>query len=137
MGDAYAPKRPASIAEPSPQATSPTLTFQTEGAPVKDPDPATTTRVRSVPAEHGLEQATAEKESDSLDVRDGLSALVEEARALGLHVNDNRSEGGGIAITIPITFDAKLQTLVQSMAASGFRHLYGRTYFRYGRPCER
>ena len=137
MGDAYAPERPSSIAELSPGATNVTLATQAEGTPPKHTDPATKTRLRSVPARHGLEQATAEKESDSLDVRDGLSALVEEARALGLHVDDNRSEGGGIAITIPITFDAKLQTLVQSMAASGFRHLYGRTYFRYGRPYER
>lgn len=62
--------------------------------------------------------------------KERLSTLLEDARDLGLSVEDTRSEGGRILVSLPAKPDAQVRKLARRMTANGFTLLFGTTYVK-------
>ncbi|AXY41901.1 sigma-70 family RNA polymerase sigma factor [Halomonas sp. JS92-SW72] len=59
-----------------------------------------------------------------------LVELIEDARALGLYVEDTRSEDGQVLISLPAQPDAQIRKIARRLRAAGFTLLFGTTYVK-------
>ncbi|NQD92619.1 sigma-70 family RNA polymerase sigma factor [Pseudomonas sp. CrR25] len=59
-----------------------------------------------------------------------LSGLLEEARSLGLQVEDARSRGGKILVSLPAHSDAATRSIARKMTNAGFTLHFGNTYVK-------
>lgn len=86
---------------------------------------------RATPQSH--EKPTSSKspaEAISARHEEELSFLLEEARAMGLSVEDSRSEGGQVLVSLPAQPDVQVRKIIRRMTAAGFTLLFGTTYIR-------
>lgn len=87
---------------------------------------------KSKAASQTYEETTSLKSSSEISSRheEGLSTLLEEARDLGLKVEDNRSDGGQTIVSLPTKPDAEVRKLARRMAAAGFTLIFGTTHVK-------
>lgn len=137
MGDFYISPDASEIDEQTPTETDPAGTYSTRLTPADRLAKSTSPRASARVSQHLSRRQATTRASDSAEERCKISALVDKALSLGLRVDDGRSEGGGITITIPNTPDAEAHALGRAMISLGFRRLFGRTYFRYGDRYEK
>ncbi|WP_431025474.1 sigma-70 family RNA polymerase sigma factor [Halomonas sp. H5] len=134
-----------SPAAPSARKTARKVEPPSSAAPHEPPEVSssrnTTREVEALPLRHSTfraapqfdEKATPPKfptEVISARHEEELSLLLEEARAMGLSVEDSRSEGGRVLVSLPAQPDVQVRKIVRRMAAAGFTLLFGTTYVK-------
>jgi RNA polymerase primary sigma factor len=147
MGDRYAPTSPSLQAEKGDKSAlsilvddSSTPCDQSQAAheyligratpadeePGPNPDVRAFEEVTPVRSLKGALSQAAEPDSKILISHDDrASILADEARALGLQVDDRRAHGGELRIVSPYRAPAKIRGFGRKLLASGFRKLQG------------
>lgn len=131
MGDGYAPARAPSPDRTKAEAPSGSEEEASSKEKVRDLPVAPVEREgpgveRAIPVRGGAQKLpddVAPTTAAPVLAGDLTSRIVDEARALGLKVDDRRAQGGDLRIVVPFTSSTKVRAFGRRLLASGFRQI--------------
>lgn len=143
MGDGYAPARaPASqpaMTDARPEADDeasheeearvlpePVVERDAPSFPPPRPNPEAQLVAKRIPvrgAEHTISDEELPRAPAPVIIGDKTSKIADEARALGLQVDDRRAEGGELIIVVPFVSPPYVRSFGRRLLASGFRKI--------------
>lgn len=143
MGEGYAPRRAPSLDRKKAEASSasddevtlkendqelptPVVERETSSFAPPRPKPVAPRVDKSIPA-RGTERSFPDEYAPSAPTpalpNDRTSRIADEARALGLSVDDRRAEGGELRIVAPFASPPNIRAFGRRLLASGFRKI--------------
>lgn len=147
MGDGYAPSRSPALDQAKPDVSSGTektssgeeeranqVTPIVREAP-SFPPPRPTDEVRPVvrptpPVRGAVERHSAPRMPASIHPGDQASRIADEARALGLEVDDRRAGGGELRIVAPFASQSNVRAFGRKLLVLGFRKMQGDVFVK-------